>query len=75
MRNSGRVPGTAHQGACEETVCVVDKIDNDHFNGFQRKPVENGWEYFCTKKSSPATRSLRLTFDRTESGGDLTMKM
>ena len=38
MRNSGDVPGVTGQGACAETVCVVSKISDDHFDDLQGKP-------------------------------------
>ena len=43
MRDGGDVPGVAGQGAREETLCVVDKMDDDHLDDLLGKLCECRW--------------------------------
>ena len=42
MENGGNVPGVTSQGACEETVCVVSEMGDDHFDDLLGKPGGKG---------------------------------
>jgi hypothetical protein len=44
VTDGGDVPGVASQGACEETVRVVDKVGNDHFDDLLGNLGEGGRE-------------------------------
>ena len=58
MMNGDGVPGVAGQGAYNEAACVVDEMDDDHFEDLHREPGEMGWA---------CRRSLRRSTSRKHS--------